>query len=241
MSHLESTTTPRKLIGNTPEELYLCIAAHAEALGFEYCVHGMRIPLPITRPRTNFFSNYPPEWQQRYVEQKYIEIDPTVAHGMRSSEPVLWSDDLFAKAPQLWGEAQAHGLRHGWAQSRHDAQGVYSMLILARSKDAITQAELDDKDADIQCLLQASHTAMKAMLDKTELRQDEVKLTDREVDVLRWTADGKTSSEIADILCISERTVNFHVNNVVAKLGAANKINATVKAAMLGLLWGNPG
>lgn len=227
------------LAGNNPEEVFLSIAAEAEKMGFEFCVHGMRIPVPITRPRTNFFTNYPPEWQERYTSQDYIKIDPTVAHGMRSSLPVLWSDSLFSKAPQLWAEAQSHGLRYGWAQSRHDADGVYSMLILARSAEPITPAELNEKDMRIQWLVQASHTSMKAKLDKTELKQDEVKLSDREIDVLRWTADGKTSSEIADILCISERTVNFHVNNVVAKLGACNKINATVRAAMLGLLWGN--
>ena len=56
-------------------------------------------------------------------------------------------------------------------------------------------------------------------------------LTEREIDVLRWTADGKTSAEIAEIMCISERTVNFHVNNVVAKLGACNKTSAAVRAA----------
>jgi len=54
--------------------------------------------------------------------------------------------------------------------------------------------------------------------------------------VLRWTADGKTSSEISCILNIAERTVNFHINNVVAKLNAANKTSAAIKAAMLGLL-----
>jgi len=64
-----------------------------------------------------------------------------------------------------------------------------------------------------------------------------IDLSDREIDVLRWTAEGKTSAEIAVILDISERTVNFHVNSVVAKLGATNKTSAAVRAAMLGLIW----
>jgi LuxR family transcriptional regulator, quorum-sensing system regulator SolR len=64
-----------------------------------------------------------------------------------------------------------------------------------------------------------------------------IDLSDREIDVLRWTAEGKTSAEIATILDISERTVNFHVNSVVAKLGATNKTSAAVRAAMLGLIW----
>ena len=54
--------------------------------------------------------------------------------------------------------------------------------------------------------------------------------------VLRWTADGKTSGEVGEIMNISERTVNFHVNNALEKLGAANKTAGVIKAAMLRLL-----
>ena len=54
--------------------------------------------------------------------------------------------------------------------------------------------------------------------------------------MLKWTADGKTSSDIAQILAISVDTVNFHVRNATAKLGAANKTAAVVRAAMLGWL-----
>ena len=55
-------------------------------------------------------------------------------------------------------------------------------------------------------------------------------------DVEYWTADGKTSSEISELLMISENTVNFHVKNVILKLQVANKTAAVVKAAVLGML-----
>ena len=64
-----------------------------------------------------------------------------------------------------------------------------------------------------------------------------VRLVCREIEVLRWTAEGKTSSEIGQIMNITERTVNFHVNCVVEKMGACNKTSAAVRAAMLGLIW----
>jgi LuxR family quorum-sensing system transcriptional regulator SolR len=54
--------------------------------------------------------------------------------------------------------------------------------------------------------------------------------------VLRWTGEGKTSYEIGKILSISERTVNFHVNNVLSKLAATNKVQAVVKAIATGLI-----
>ncbi|MGN6666559.1 MAG: transcriptional activator protein SolR, partial [Trinickia sp.] len=61
-------------------------------------------------------------------------------------------------------------------------------------------------------------------------------LTPRECEVLCWTGEGKTACEIGQILNISERTVNFHVNNVLLKLNATNKVQAVVKAIAMGLI-----
>jgi LuxR family transcriptional regulator, quorum-sensing system regulator SolR len=223
------------LTGENAEETFLRIASRAQELGFEFCTHGVRFALPITRPRTTFLSTYPPEWLARYGERKYVEIDPTVVHGMRSSEPVVWSDDFFATTPDLWQEAQAHGIRHGWAISKRDADGTFSMLVLARSQPPITQAELQEAGWQMRHLAEMGHVAMKAHM-ANDLPENPM-LTDREIEVLRWTADGKTASEIAEIIGISERTVNFHINQSVAKLQANNKVNAAVRAAMRGLLW----
>jgi len=223
--------------GSSPEEVFKHIEAEARNLGFEYCAHGLRVPVPITKPRTTYFSNYDPAWQRRYQEQNYLAIDPTIAHGMRSSEPLVWSDAFFAQTPQLWEEAQAHGLRHGWGQSRRDSDGTYSMLVLARSQGPIDGDELARSGEKLNWLVHVSHLAMKASGQAVEAGPAQAPLTEREIDVLRWTADGKTSADIAEILGISERTVNFHVNSAVGKLGACNKTNAVVKAAMLGLMW----
>ena len=54
--------------------------------------------------------------------------------------------------------------------------------------------------------------------------------------VLRWTGDGKTSSEIGDIISLSEHTVNFHVKNALVELNATNKTAGVVKAVMMGML-----
>jgi LuxR family transcriptional regulator len=64
-----------------------------------------------------------------------------------------------------------------------------------------------------------------------------LKLSDRETEVLRWTADGKSAQEIADILNVTKHTVEFHIKNAVNKLQAVNMTSAVVKALVLGLLW----
>jgi DNA-binding NarL/FixJ family response regulator len=58
-----------------------------------------------------------------------------------------------------------------------------------------------------------------------------IDLNDREVEVLTWVARGKTSAEIAQILGLTKRTVDFHTDNARAKLGAATRTEAAIKAS----------
>ncbi|MGP0091404.1 MAG: response regulator [Xanthobacteraceae bacterium] len=66
---------------------------------------------------------------------------------------------------------------------------------------------------------------------RTEMWPKNVKLNDREVEALTWVARGKTSTEIADILGLTKRTVDFHLDNARVKLGAATRTEAAIKAA----------
>lgn len=61
-------------------------------------------------------------------------------------------------------------------------------------------------------------------------------LTQREMDVLRLLAQGKTNKEIAAALVISERTVKFHISSILGKLGAGNRTEAVTIAAQRGLV-----
>jgi DNA-binding NarL/FixJ family response regulator len=65
---------------------------------------------------------------------------------------------------------------------------------------------------------------------------DEYALSERELEAMTWAARGKSSADIATILGISERTVNFHMDNVIRKVGVATRIQAAVKCVMLGLI-----
>ncbi len=58
-------------------------------------------------------------------------------------------------------------------------------------------------------------------------------LSPREREVLEWLKLGKTSWDISVILRISERTVNYHVQNIIHKLGTVNRMQAVSVAANL--------
>ena len=57
-------------------------------------------------------------------------------------------------------------------------------------------------------------------------------LNDREIEALTWVARGKTSAQIADLVGLSKRTVDFHLDNARIKLDAATRTQAAIKAAI---------
>jgi two-component system, NarL family, response regulator LiaR len=60
-------------------------------------------------------------------------------------------------------------------------------------------------------------------------------LSDREIEVLKFVAQGHTNSEIAAMLCISERTVGNHIGSILGKLQVANRTQAALYALRTGL------
>jgi len=61
-------------------------------------------------------------------------------------------------------------------------------------------------------------------------------LTAREVEALTWVARGKSSADIATLMHVSERTVNFHVNNIIRKAGVVTRVQAAIRCVQLGLI-----
>ncbi|HEX7873842.1 MAG TPA: helix-turn-helix transcriptional regulator [Sphingobium sp.] len=55
-------------------------------------------------------------------------------------------------------------------------------------------------------------------------------LTPREADVLLWTARGKSNKDMSEILNISARTVNKHLDHIFVKLGVENRASAAAVA-----------
>ena len=65
---------------------------------------------------------------------------------------------------------------------------------------------------------------------------DSASLSPRELEVLRWVAQGKSSREISVLLGITSRTVNEHVTSTVRKLSAKNRTHAVAIALREGII-----
>ena len=134
-------------------------------------------------------------------------------------------------------EACRHGLRHGWTQAVHGLHGYRSHLSVSRPSGKIGLREFYEKAAEVLWLCNTLHAILgehhKALLDAESPR---AKLSERELEVLRWSAAGKTAADIACILSLSQSTVNFHIRSVIVKTNASNKPGAIAIAAMQGMI-----
>ncbi|MDD5333740.1 MAG: autoinducer binding domain-containing protein [Rhodoferax sp.] len=210
------------------------IEAGARALGFEHCALGLRAAQPFSGSRAIVLNHYAAPWWVRYISEGSLHTDSTVLHGRRTHTPLNWNDKVSGSARQLWDEAQRCGLRVGWTQSSLEVIGVADMLTLSRSREVRSAVELASQEIKLRWLVNVSHLTLSGIF-VSRLRE-QIPLTAREIEVLRWSADGKTSGQISEILAVSENTVNFHVKNAVAKLQTANKTAAVARAAKLGFL-----
>lgn len=72
-------------------------------------------------------------------------------------------------------------------------------------------------------------------LTETEVREGNL-LSDKEIEVLQLIFEGNSSSDVALIMSVSKRTIDFHVAKIYVKLGVNNRFQAYRKAIEMGLI-----
>ncbi len=119
--------------------------------------------------------------------------------------------------------------------------GALGYLLKDVSSDRLVEAVLAAARGEsvLQPSVAAKVVARLAQLDVAPRSRPQplvVPLSDRELDVLRLLADGRSNREIARELFLAEGTVKNHVTNVLAKLGARDRTQAALRARALDLL-----
>ncbi len=103
-----------------------------------------------------------------------------------------------------------------------------SARVLAGSRDGLA------RPADLELLGTVIENRLR--VDARSVPSAPKHLTSRETDVLTWVARGKTSAEIAIILGLSQRTINFHCDNATRRLDVVNRTQAVATAVAEGLI-----
>jgi NarL family two-component system response regulator LiaR len=77
--------------------------------------------------------------------------------------------------------------------------------------------------------------ALEQLIHPTQTSTEEIELTRKELEVIKLIAKGKTNSQIAQDLCVSESTVRFHLSNIFSKLDLKNRTQVALFALREGL------
>ncbi|APC17401.1 hypothetical protein BLL42_17265 [Pseudomonas frederiksbergensis] len=202
-------------------------------LGYEYCAFSMFPHAPTRCVDKVNLNNYSHGWNTHYEQNNYCAIDPIAAHCNHSILPFLWDSETFINVPDLRRALAQQGMQYGWALPVHDLNNHNSgMLSVARSHCRITAFELYENLGYATFISHKLHVlATQALASKHSDGLSAPQLSSREIEVLKWSAAGKTAVDIGTILNLSPRTVNFHMSNTIKKLGVTNKISAVVQAA----------
>lgn len=201
--------------------------------GFDYAGWRSELPLPLTQRKTLALNTAEDSVTEK-ISRGYYDDAPVPAHCSKSMEPIYClgttTEDIFLKAPEKWEEYYSFGRYGLWAQSLIESKSMFSIFWVD------TSAPVQKKDFEsVNFEMQWVSTAVLSRMNKVRTKSN-IKLSLREKEVLRWTGDGKTADQIAQILSLSHSTVNFHIRNAMMKLDTPNKTAAVVRAIFLGLL-----
>ncbi|PHQ60917.1 MAG: hypothetical protein COC03_00800 [Robiginitomaculum sp.] len=182
-----------------------------------------------------FLTNYPDEWRKRYLWKNYHLNDPVSVLGKKSRLPFIWGSDSFLKKfgsdqKIVFYEAREFGVVSGFTIPVHGPNGDCGLFTVAsRDTDENFREAIIEYGERLQILGLHAHSLCMTKLAR-RIKCDEVILTAREKECLLWTAQGKTSAEIASIINRSTPTINYHLQKAMKKLDSVNKYQAVMKA-----------
>jgi LuxR family quorum sensing-dependent transcriptional regulator len=177
----------------------------------------------------------PAGFVEQYVERDFVKRDPMVVEMFRTFQPYAWSDvlarrDLTKEEKEIVHSGNDFAMKVGFVVPIYGDAGYTGLASITSDKDVLTRPTR----AALQLSSIYVHNKLLAL--RRRMEHDRVQLTPREIECLRWAACGKSDWDIGEILGISERTVNFHLENVKRKYGVATRVQVVVAAIRQGTL-----
>ncbi|MDD3019966.1 MAG: LuxR family transcriptional regulator [Alphaproteobacteria bacterium] len=226
----------------TAEELFRILIRALEGVGYDRVIFSIVNDRDLTPEgkALGIFHNYPEDWQKYYAEKNFERIDPVIKFGAMASRPFRWDDlinkmKLSQKQINFFNQGEEAGLYNGVAIPIRGSRAQLSGIALASSE----KVDACDRRLDlINAYCQQFFLCYKRMFAKDPVLSNisgEL-LSPKEGEILTWVANGKTDEEIAIILSISRHTVDTHIRHIFQKLDVTNRIQAVVKAIMMGMI-----
>jgi DNA-binding response OmpR family regulator/DNA-binding CsgD family transcriptional regulator len=217
------------------------IVAGFEAGGVDYVVKPVRIEEVLARLATHMRNARVTRLAREAVDvggHGVLLLDVRQRIAWRSPQAERWLREAF---PELEGGAPAEWLAQlVGSPTGHEVAGpalragAVGIRLIARSLGAAGLGEtmvLLSTERPAAANATAGSSAVSAGEGAGASRLDVASLTPRETEVLSWLAKGKTNRDIADILGMSHRTVNKHLEHIFEKLGVETRAAAAALAS----------
>ncbi|MGI9410600.1 MAG: helix-turn-helix transcriptional regulator [Hyphomicrobiaceae bacterium] len=220
---------------NEVEEARQRFDAFSTRLGFCSCA-CLNVPSQPQEPLTVVeVSRQDNAFWAEYREQRLYMFDPVLARAARSSMCLAWSEIEKTNHPdaneqRVFDCARQYGVTDGISVPIHQTGNGFALVSLIGNPATMNQSVR----LVIHLAVTAVYTQFSALF-HAETIQDRA-LTRRQIEIVAWLAVGKSDWEISQILGVSPKTVNFHVENIKRKYGVATRIQAIVAAMRDGLL-----
>ncbi|MFD1745835.1 LuxR family transcriptional regulator [Rhizobium helianthi] len=194
-----------------------------------------QLPDPATLELSGktIITNWPSELLTLFDKAQLLHTSPLVRKLRDTTIPFTFSMDQIAAergddtSKRLF---ERFGLTNSAIFPVHDDSGRRGCVSFSGDKAEFTLTEM----------MELSFLSIHIFQRLAGIRQRDEKtggdLVEREISCLIWTAAGKTSAEIAEILQLSEHTVNHYLNRATKKLDAVNRTQTVAKALRLGLI-----
>lgn len=212
----------------------------AHYLDFEIASASLVIERPGRKAAVIGIGNHPEDFKEfEAPAEENIRRDPVIKMMKTKSVPFTYDQSVYVAsgAGDLWEHQAPFGYKTGIAVALHLPGSMHFLLGMDRSSalpsedDSLTQLL-----ASLQLLaVYAQEPAVRLLRPLTGIEEVQ-RLTARELEILKLTADGKSAWVIGELLKISASTVNFHLANIYKKLDVSNKQQAIYAAMSMQLI-----
>jgi DNA-binding CsgD family transcriptional regulator len=212
----------------------------ANDLGFGIISGALILEHGAGRVSTFPYGNIPKAYQSTSENDERGKRDPVMRRLKRLSAPFVYDQSMYVseEASDLWEVQALFGYKTGIAMALHLPGGKHFLMGVDRDQplpgdDAVVTRMM----ADLQLLaVHAQETAVRLLVPEAVESQYLPRLTDREIEILKWTAEGKSAWAVGQILNISEHNVKYHIKRILMKLAVGSKHQAAARAKALGLI-----
>ncbi|MFT6657755.1 helix-turn-helix transcriptional regulator [Maritalea sp.] len=205
---------------------------------------GKHIAFGIMNPGTqsarlafDAISTYSEDWTQRYFQQNYHILDPILKKATSAKTPFDWNASRYRsnREKEFFGESIEHGLgQQGFAVPVLGPNGA--LCVLSFNADVPDKEWLSFREEVLPHILLFAHQFNAKALNIRAPQIEEAQLSPREIEVLKWAAEGKSVWETAQILTISYHSVKSYLQNGQRKLQCTNKLHTVVTAVRRGII-----